>query len=113
MRPMRNVGTIAAVCIVFAQGLLPTKSPAADHNDPNSINSIFAGIKPDPADLYDLFGWPSDDVSGGEKVIVALTFASMPAAGVFDTDMLYRILLAPTPRVSSGLKDDDGFTGML
>jgi len=93
--------------------LAPLPAKAADHNDPNSINSIFSDIKADPADLYDLFGWPSDDVSGGEKVIVALTFASVPATGVFDTDMLYRILLAPTPRVSSGLKDDESFTGML
>ena len=113
MRLMRNVGQIAAVCLAFLPWLVPTESPAADHNDPNSINSIFAGIRPDPADLYDLFGWPSDDVSGGEKVIVALTFASMPKAGVFDTDLLYRILLAPTPRVSSGLKDDESFRGML
>jgi len=106
-------------CIIRIAGLallallVSTPSQAADHNDPNSINSIFSDIKADPADLYDLFGWPSDDVSGGEKVIVALTFASVPEAGVFDTDMLYRILLAPSPRVTSGLKDDESFKGML
>lgn len=113
MRRPRNICKAAAACIALLQWLVPTGSPAADHNDPNSINSIFSDIKPDPADLYDLFGWPSDDVSGGEKVIVALTFASMPETGVFDTDMLYRILLAPSPRVSSGLKDDESFKGML
>src|SRR5256714_3118704 len=102
-----------AAGLALLTSLAPLVSQAADHNDPNSINSIFSDIKPDPADLYDLFGWPSDDVSGGEKVIVALTFASAPSTGVFDTDMLYRILLAPTPRVTSGLKDDETFTGML
>ena len=102
-----------AAGLALLTSLAPVVSRAADHNDPNSINSIFSDIKPDPADLYDLFGWPSDDVSGGEKVIVALTFASAPSTGVFDTDMLYRILLAPTPRVTSGLKDDETFTGML
>lgn len=33
-----------------------------------------------------MFGWPSDDKAGGEKVVLALTFASIPKAGVFDTD---------------------------
>ena len=47
---------------------------AADHNDPNAINSIFADISRSGADLYDLFGFPSDDKTGGEKVVVALTF---------------------------------------
>ena len=113
MRYLRHAGQAAALCLALSTWFISTDSQAADHNDPNSINSIFAGIKPDPADLYDLFGWPSDDVSGGEKVIVALTFASAPQAGVFDPDLLYRILLAPTPRVSSGLKDDESFKGML
>jgi hypothetical protein len=113
MKNLRNVYKAGIVCLVLLRYLEPTGSQAADHNDPNSINSIFSDIKADPADLYDLFGWPSDDVSGGEKVIVALTFASVPQAGILDPDMLYRILLAPTPRVSSGLKDDESFTGML
>ena len=34
------------------------------------------------ADLYDIFGFPSDDTDGGEKVVIALTFASVPEAGV-------------------------------
>jgi uncharacterized protein DUF4331 len=76
--------------------------PAADHNDPNSINSIFADIDVSPADLYDMFGWPSDD---GGNVILALTFASVPATGVFDPDMLYRIKLVPKPRVAHQDKD--------
>jgi hypothetical protein len=64
--------------------------PAADHNDPNAVNSIFSDIDVSAADLYDLFGWPSDDTGGGEKVVIALTFAPIPKAGVFDSDMLYR-----------------------
>ena len=69
---------------------------AADHNDPNAINSIFGDVPVSAADLYDMFGWPSDD---GKNVIVALTFAAVPGTGVFDTDLLYRIHLDPDPRV--------------
>jgi hypothetical protein len=112
MKNLRTVCKATIVCLLLLSWLVPT-SQAADHNDPNSINSIFSDKSADPADLYDLFGWPSDDVSGGEKVVIALTFASVPSAGVFDTDMLYRILIAPTSRVSSGLTDDENFKGML
>src|SRR4029077_9103569 len=71
----------------------------ADHNDPNAVNSIFSDIDHSPADLYDLFGFPSDDQTGGEKVVIALTFASVPEAGILDSDMLYRVLIAAHPRV--------------
>lgn len=71
----------------------------ADHNDPNAVNSIFSDVDVSAADLYDLFGYPSDNRTGGERVVIALTFASIPDAGVFDTDMLYRIRLAAEPRV--------------
>ena len=50
----------------------------ADHNDPNAVNSIFSDIDVSAADLYDMFGFPSDDKAGGEKVVLALTFASVP-----------------------------------
>jgi Domain of unknown function (DUF4331) len=70
----------------------------ADHNDPNAVNSIFSDIDHSPADLYDLFGFPSDDRSNGESVVIALTFASVPEAGVLDCDMLYRIQIAAHPR---------------
>ena len=63
----------------------------ADHNDPNAVNSIFSDIDVSAADVYDMFGYPSDDRSDGEQVVIALTFASVPTAGVFDTDMLYRL----------------------
>jgi hypothetical protein len=72
----------------------------ADHNDPNAVNSIFSDIDHSAADLYDLFGFPSDDLAGGEKVVIALTFASVPEAGVLDSDMLYRILINCHPRVA-------------
>ena len=72
----------------------------ADHNDPNAVNSIFSDVDVSAADLYDLFGFPSDDKSGGEKVVIALTFASVPKAGVLDTDLLYRIRINPHPRVT-------------
>ncbi|HEX8163975.1 MAG TPA: DUF4331 family protein [Pyrinomonadaceae bacterium] len=77
----------------------------ADHNDPNAVNSIFSDIDVSAADLYDLFGFPSDDREGGEKVVVALTFASVPEAGVLDTDMLYRIQMHASPRVPSPVKE--------
>ncbi|MCU1349258.1 MAG: hypothetical protein JWO56_2288 [Acidobacteria bacterium] len=82
---------VALVLLSLTSGALL----AADHNDPNSVNSIFSDIDANPADLYDMFGWPSDD---GKNVILALTFASIPKAGVFDTDMLYRIHVNSNPR---------------
>ena len=88
-------------------------SPAADHNDPNAVNSIFSNIDVSAADLYDLFGWPSDDTSGGEKVVIALTFASVPKAGVLDPDMLYRIKLYASPRAAPPLKDDYSLEALL
>jgi len=71
----------------------------ADHNDPNAVNSIFSDIDVSAADLYDMFGFPSSDTDGGEKVVIALTFASVPKAGVLDPDILYRIQIAPDERV--------------
>jgi hypothetical protein len=85
----------------------------ADHNDPNAVNSIFSDIDVSAADLYDIFGFPSDDKDGGEKVVIALTFASVPEAGVFDSDMLYRILIAPDKRIERPNKDDQSLDGLL
>jgi hypothetical protein len=87
--------------------LSPRLSLAADHNDPNSVNSIFSDIEVSAADLYDMFGFPSDDTASGEKVVLALTFASVPKTGVFDRDMLYRVRLDPDPRVAPPVKGDD------
>ncbi|MGB7933362.1 MAG: hypothetical protein WCH04_14240, partial [Gammaproteobacteria bacterium] len=86
---------------------------AADHNDPNAINSIFSDIPVSAADLYDLFGFPGDDKTGGEKVVVALTFASVQKTGVFDTDVLYRLYFDPDPRVDSGLDGDQSLATIL
>ena len=72
----------------------------ADHNDPNAVNSIFSDVDVSAADLYDLFGFPSADSSGGEKVVIALTFAAVPKAGVLDTDLLYRIRINPHKRIN-------------
>lgn len=85
----------------------------ADHNDPNAVNSIFSDIDHSPADLYDLFGFPSDDTKNGEKVVIALTFASVPQAGVLDPDMLYRIRMAAHPRVAPPAEGDDTLDGLL
>lgn len=71
----------------------------ADHNDPNAVNSIFSDIDVSAADLYDLFGFPGDDTDGRDKVVIALTFASVPEPGVLDADMLYRIQMHAAPRV--------------
>jgi hypothetical protein len=70
----------------------------ADHNDPNAVNSIFSDIDVSAADVYDLFGFSSDE-PGDEKVVIALTFASVPRAGVLDGDILYRVLLDAAPRI--------------
>ena len=102
------VGLAALNCILIS-GICS----AADHNDPNAINSIFSDIPPSPADLYDLFGFPSDDKSNGEKVVVALTFASIPKAGVFDTDLLYRIQFDPDPRIGPSMGDKVSLVAIL
>src|ERR1700710_1920445 len=80
----------------------------ADHNDPNAVNSIFSDVDVSAADLYDLFGYPSDDKTGGEKVVIALTFAAVPKAGILDGDLLYRIQIHASPRAA--WKDGDGYT---
>lgn len=95
---------LVAALLVSAAGF------AADHNDPNSVNSIFSDVPISAADLYDMFGWPADDKSGGEKVILALTFASIPSTGVFDTDVLYRIHVDPDPRAGRPLGSEDEHT---
>jgi hypothetical protein len=99
--------------IIFATAigvLSPNRSSPADHNDPNSVNSIFSDVAQNAADLYDLFGFPVDD---GKRVVVALTFAAVPRAGAFDTDMLYRVLVAPNPRVAPPLASDHSLEGLL
>src|SRR6184192_1751446 len=102
------------LCLAALSGtMLLNWSPAADHNDPNAVNSIFSDIDVSAADLYDLFGFPSDDSAGGEKVVVALTFASVPKTGVFDTDMLYRVRFAPNPRVTPPLQGEQNWEAML
>lgn len=99
--------------IAFSYLMAPSGSLAADHNDPNAVNSIFSDIPVSAADLYDMFGFPSDDKTGGEKVVLALTFASIPGTGVFDTDVLYTVKLAPDPRVAPPLGDDQSLDGLL
>ena len=101
---MTNFKKLAGL-VSLAGILFSNAGIAADHNDPNAINSIFSDIPTSPADLYDMFGFPSDDKKDGEKVVVALTFASIPKAGVFDTDLLYRIQFDPDPRTGPAMAD--------
>jgi hypothetical protein len=68
----------------------------ADHNDPNAVNSIFSDLDYSAADLYDLFGFPTND---GRTALLALTFSATPKAGELDSDMLYRLLVTSQPRV--------------
>jgi len=70
----------------------------ADHNDPNAVNSIFSDIEVSAADVYDMFGFPGPDNSKGDRVVLALTFAAVPDAGVLDSDLLYRLQLYSHPR---------------
>src|SRR5262249_8093411 len=85
----------------------------ADHNDPNAVNSIFSDIDVSAADLYDIFGFPGDDRAGPEKVVIALTFAAVPQTGVFDADILYRILIAPDQRIARTSGGDTSLAGLL
>ncbi|HEV8241511.1 MAG TPA: DUF4331 family protein [Thermoanaerobaculia bacterium] len=93
--------------VLVAMAAVPAS--AADHNDPNAVNSIFSDIPASAADLYDLFGFPSDDRAGGEKVVLALTFASVPQAGVLDPDLLYRVRVTAAPRLAPELKQEHSF----
>jgi hypothetical protein len=68
-------------------------------NDPNAVNSIFSDVDVSAADLYDIFGFPSPDTSGVEKIVIALTFSSAPEAGTLDPDMLYRVRIAPDTKI--------------
>jgi hypothetical protein len=85
----------------------------ADHNDPNAVNSIFSDVDVSAADLYDIFGFPSPDLAGGEKVVIALTFSSTPAAGTFDPDMLYRVCVAPDKRIQRSPNEEQSLEGLL
>jgi hypothetical protein len=84
----------------------------ADHNDPNAVNSIYADVPLSPADLYDIFGYPSDDRGDGEALVAQLTFAPLPATGVFDPDMMYKIHLAGAKRAAD-YQGDHTLDGML
>ena len=112
---MRYPRTVQALLVLaLAGGALLTRSGvrAADHNDPNSANSIFSDIQVQAADLYDLFGYPVEDGSG-ERVFIALTFAPVPAAGKLDPDLLYRIRIYPSARVAGPPDSDQSLEGML
>ncbi|MGN6378180.1 MAG: DUF4331 family protein [Gaiellales bacterium] len=83
----------------------------ADHNDPNAVNTIFSDIDVSAADVYDMFGYPGPGGAAGETVVIALTFAAVPSAGVLDTDMLYRLQLATRRRVTP--PDDWSFGSLM
>jgi hypothetical protein len=85
----------------------------ADHNDPNAVNSIFSDIDVSAADLYDLFGFPSADTAGGERVVLALTMASIPKTGVMDSDMLYRLQMVAAPRASWPGAEEESLATLL
>jgi hypothetical protein len=63
--------------------------------------------------LYDIFGFPSDDTSRDEKVVIALTFAAVPHTGILDSDMVYRILIAPDRRFVRSAGEDARLEGFL
>ena len=73
--------SLAFFAVLLACATVTAPARSADHNDPNGVNSIFADVGVSAADLYGMFGFPSDDTSDGEKVVIALTFASIPRTG--------------------------------
>lgn len=97
---------VAAICaLMFLNPVsLITVAYAADHNDPNAVNSIFSNIEIDAADLYGMFGYPGDDKSSGETVVIQLTFAPIPETGVFDRDLMYRIKIDPDTRKGAAIE---------
>lgn len=99
-KPVWGLRSTACACMcLFVLGVLSDVVIAADHNDPNAVNSIFSDIPISPADLYGMFGYPSDDTSNGDHIVVQLTFAPIPETGVFDHDLLYTVHLDADPRV--------------
>lgn len=96
--------------LVLALGLLAFSSAqAADHNDPNAVNSIYADVPISGADLYDIFAYPA---TGTDNLIVQLTFAPLPKTGVFDQELLYKIYLDAAPRISD-YAGDETLDGMI
>src|SRR3954462_656447 len=93
--------------------LLSRSSHSADHNDPNAINSIFSDVPRNGADLYDLFGYPTQSAAGSERVVVAVTFAAMPDTGVLDPDLLYRVLFSPGARVAPPAAEERSLKAVL
>lgn len=98
MQSKKSFFTLGILFVLLARSVW-----AADHNDPNAVNSIFSDIELSAADLYDMFGWPAD--SRDDRVVLALTFAPVPAAGTFDPDLLYRIRLYTSPRIVRPLNE--------
>jgi hypothetical protein len=89
--------------LIVLLNFLSLTGSATDHNEPNSINSIFSDVQPDAADLYGLFGYPSKLVESGGRpdvasLVVMMTFAPAPHAGAFDEAVAHRIFLKPTQR---------------
>lgn len=78
--------------ILFILLLLAGPGFATDHNEPNSLNSIFADVKPDASDLYGVFGFPVVE-DGKESLVVLMTFSPSPAVNQFDDQVLHRIHL--------------------
>lgn len=110
--PMRKVRAVVVGLFFICLGVVHPIVFAADHNDPNAVNSIFSDVPLSPADLYGMFGYPSDDTSNGEAVVIQLTFAPLPKTGVFDKDMMYRIKLDADTRISTAM-EDHSLEGML
>jgi hypothetical protein len=94
-RISRKIIFVALINLIYTPSII-----AADHNDPNAVNSIYSDVPISGADLYDIFGYPSDDKSNGEAIVVQLTFAAVPKAGVFDKDLMYKVHLDASTRVS-------------
>lgn len=112
---LRTCRTLAAALLLGLAVSLLAGYPveAADHNDPNAVNSIFSDVPISPADLYDFFGFPGDGTGEDETVVLALTFASIPQAGVLDPDFLYRVMISPGERVAPALGDDRSLGTLL
>ena len=93
-RISRKIIFVALINLIYTPSII-----AADHNDPNAVNSIYSDVPISGADLYDIFGYPSDDKSNGEAIVVQLTFASVPKTGIFDKDLMYKVHLDASTRV--------------
>ncbi len=69
---------------------------ATDHNEPELVSAFYSDRDGSGADVYGLFGYPTDD---GSALNIILTLAPVPKSGTFDVNSVHRVFLVPAKTV--------------